>query len=165
MEFKRINIEEFISHAPTNRKTDFFTSKFVSHCKSGGDRFNDHIIGCYLDGDLAGAAVITVQKNKPNVGNLQLLQTFSHHSGKGVATKLFDYTLADAYERGAKYIRASFEPTAVSYYETHGWVSQGLQKTGYTLGMGKLNGPLLKDVDWSRDKVILSAMSRRLVVA
>ena len=154
--FKRIDIKEFKKHAPTDRKTDFFTGKFISHCRTGGVRFNDNIIGAYDGDDLMGAAVITVAKNKPHVGNLQLLQTFSTHSGKGAATKLFDFALADAWERGAKYIRSSFEPTAVSYYVTHGWHVHGIQKAGYYMSMGRLTGPLLTEIDWSRDNDVIN---------
>lgn len=165
MRFTRINIEEFKKHAPTNRKTDFFTSKFIAHCKTGGDKYNDNIIGCYNDqSELMGAAVITVSKNRPHIANLQLLQTFSTHSGKGVATKLFDHALADAWERGGKYIRASFEPTAVGYYVSHGWEVHGMQKSGYFMSMAKLNGSLFSDASFSREDDVVRAKAESKVM-
>ena len=155
--YKRIDIEEFKKYAPTDKKTDFFTSKFISHCRTGGARFNDNIIGIYTPfEDLMGAAVITVTKNKPHVGNLQLLQVFSHHTGKGAATYLLDTAIAEAHERGARYIRSSFEPSAVSYYTSHGWKVHGIQKSGYYMSMGRLQSWRLKDTDWSRDDDVIN---------
>ena len=157
--FKRISIEEFKASAPTDKKTDFFTGKFISHCRTGGDRFNDNIIACTDSSEeIMGAAVITVTKNKPHVGNLQLLQTFSHHSGKGVATRLFDWAMGDAFERGARYMRSSFEPTAVSYYVSHGWKVHGVQKSGYYMSMCKLPNGRWSDAIWTRDDVINRAV-------
>ena len=158
--FKRISIEEFKASAPTDKKTDFFTGKFISHCRTGGDRFNDNIIACTDSSEeIMGAAVITVTKNKPHVGNLQLLQTFSNHSGQGVATILLDHAIGDAHTRGARYLRSSFEPTAVSYYTTHGWKVHGIQKSGYYMSMCKLPNGRFTDAIWTRDDVINRAVN------
>ena len=156
----RIDIEEFKKWAPTDRKTDFFTGKFISHCRTGGDRFNDNILGLYNGfEELCGAAVITVTKNKPHVGNLQLLQVFSNKSGQGVATILLDHAIGDAHTRGARYLRSSFEPTAVSYYTTHGWKVHGVQKSGYYMSMCKLPNGRFTDAIWIRDDVIDRAVN------
>lgn len=110
------------------------------------------------DGSLMGAIITTVGKIEPKVANLQLLHTFAKFRRMGVAKKLTLASYEDSINRGALYFRVSAEPDAVAFYESVGFKFWGLQKSGCSLSIFRINGELASGIYNDKDPVIHKAL-------
>lgn len=157
MLLKRVTREKFVASL-TDLKEDKFAKTFIAKC----DMMDawDNCQGIWIDGELAGAIVVTISKRKPITANLQLLHTFYAFRGKGVASKLCDYALQYAYDSGAEYFRVSAELDAVAFYEKYGFKMVGRQKTAQ-LAMFRLQSPLIVRNDMELDSYIWEQMNRK----
>lgn len=138
MKLSKCTREQFES-AITTDKADSFAKTFVA--KANMQDQWDECLGAFTDdGELMGAIITTIGKTNPKVANLQLLHTFAKHRRKGVAKELTLASYKDSVARGAIYFRVSAEPGAVAFYESVGFKFWGLQKSGCSLSMFKVNG-------------------------
>jgi len=148
---------EFVSSL-TTLKEDKFAKTFVAKCD-----MMDHwenCMGYWIDGELAGAIVVTLSKRQPIVANLQLLHTFYKRRGNGVARKLTEWGVQNAYDNKALYFRVSAELDAVDFYKKVGFVFVGRQKTA-ELSMFRLTSPNIKGNDFEPDSFIWKSMTRK----
>jgi ribosomal protein S18 acetylase RimI-like enzyme len=156
MKLHKCTREEFVS-AITNDKADGFAKTF--RAKADMQNQWDECLGAYDDsGELMGAIITTVGKTNPKVANLQLLHTFAKHRRKGVAKQLTLASYADAVSRGSVYFRVSAEPEAVVFYESLGFRFWGLQKSGCSLSIFKINGELEEGIYDNKDPVLKKAL-------
>jgi len=138
--------------ALTTDKADTFARTFVA--KADMQEQWDRCLGAFDGDELMGAIITTVGTRVPKVANLQLLHTFNKHRRKGVGKEL---TLASfaGISTHAIYFRVSAEPGAVAFYESLGFKFWGLQKSGCSLSMFKINGVDLKDGIYSEDDPVI----------
>lgn len=156
MKLRKCTREEFQS-AVTNDKADSFAKTFIA--KANMQEQWEECLGAFSsDGELMGAIITTVGKTNPKVANLQLLHTFAKHRRKGVAKELTLASYKDAIERGAVYFRVSAEPDAVTFYESVGFKFWGLQKSGCSLSIFKINGDLADGIYNDKDPVLQKAL-------
>jgi hypothetical protein len=157
MKLRKCTRDEFVS-AITTDKADSFAKTFVA--KADMQEQWDSCLGAYSDdGELLGAIITTIGKRTPKVANLQLLHTFNKHRRKGVAKELTLQSFAIAVLEGATYFRVSAEPEAVAFYESVGFKFWGLQKSGCSLSMFKIDGSALSEgVYDDQDPFIRSAL-------
>lgn len=156
MKLRKCTREEFVS-AITADKADGFAKTF--RAKADMQEQWEECLGAFDDdGSLMGAIITTLGKTNPRVANLQLLHTFAKHRRKGVAKKLTLASYEDAVSRGALYFRVSAEPDAVAFYESVGFRFWGLQKSGCSLSMFRVNGALEQGVYNDKDPVIHKAL-------
>jgi ribosomal protein S18 acetylase RimI-like enzyme len=140
MKLRECTRDEFISSI-TEDKADAFAKTF--RAKADMQEQWEDCLGAFNDSDeLMGAIITTVGKTNPKVANLQLLHTFAKHRRKGVAKELTLASYNKSVERGAIYFRVSAEPPAVIFYESLGFKFWGLQKSGCSLSIFKINGEL-----------------------
>ena len=143
MKLKKCTRDEFVN-AITADKADSFAKTFVS--KADMQKNWDKCLGAFTDeGELMGAIITTVGIREPKVANLQLLHTFVKHRRKGVAKALTEQSFVSAIVYGAVYFRVSAEPDAVAFYESIGFKFWGLQKSGCSLSVFKINGLTIAD--------------------
>jgi GNAT superfamily N-acetyltransferase len=142
MKLKKCTRDEFVN-AISADKADAFAKTFVA--KADMQKIWEHCIGAYDGEELMGAIITTVGIRSPRVANLQLLHTFVKHRRKGVAKTLTECAYANSLVEGATYFRVSAEPDAVAFYESIGFKFWGLQKSGCSLSMFKMNGTEIKD--------------------
>lgn len=127
----------FIKSTSSLPEDKFARSSFVAKCDML-DRWED-VIGAFTeDGTLAGAILTTLSKRQPTVANLQLLHTFAAYRRKGVASALFNHSMAFSQEH-ARYFRVSSEPDAVQFYRACGLRFWGEQKSGTLLCMARID--------------------------
>ena len=138
MKLRKCTRDEFVA-AITTDKADSFAKTFVAKADMQ-EQWNDCLGAFSDDGELLGAIITTIGKRTPKVANLQLLHTFNKHRRKGVAKELTLKSFAIAYVEGAVYFRVSAEPEAVKFYESVGFKFWGLQKSGCSLSIFKVNG-------------------------
>lgn len=156
MKLHKCTREEFVS-AITDDKADGFAKTF--RAKADMQNQWDECLGAYDDsGELMGAIITTVGKTNPKVANLQLLHTFAKHRRKGVAKQLTLASYADAVSSGSVYFRVSAEPEAVVFYESLGFRFWGLQKSGCSLSIFKINGELEEGIYDNKDPVLKKAL-------
>lgn len=163
MQLKPTTREQFIT-AITDDKADKFAKTFRS--KADMQDQWDLCLGCWEEGELMGAIIVSKSKRKPTVFNLQLLHTFAKHRRKGVARMLVNESVKRAYldleqdEKG--YLRVSAEPDAVVFYERIGFKFLGKQKSGSQLSMMVLTS--LSPVDGyysTEDPIIYKAVHKK----
>ena len=142
MKLKPCTRDEFVN-AISADKADAFAKTFVA--KADMQKIWESCIGAYDSDELMGAIITTVSIRSPKVANLQLLHTFAKHRRKGVAKNLTNASFDEAVNDGAIYFRVSAEPDAVAFYESVGFKFWGLQKSGCSLSMFKINGTEIKD--------------------
>lgn len=142
MKLKKCTRDEFVS-AISADKADSFAKTFVA--KADMQKIWDSCIGAYDGDELMGAIITTVSIRLPKVANLQLLHTFAKHRRKGVAKTLTNASFSEAVGLGSIYFRVSAEPDAVAFYESIGFKFWGLQKSGCSLSIFKINGTEIKD--------------------
>jgi ribosomal protein S18 acetylase RimI-like enzyme len=142
MKLKTCTRDEFVS-AITADKADSFAKTFVA--KADMQKIWDSCIGAYDGDELMGAIITTVSIRSPKVANLQLLHTFAKHRRKGVAKTLTNASFSEAVVLGSIYFRVSAEPDAVAFYESIGFKFWGLQKSGCSLSIFKINGTEIND--------------------
>jgi hypothetical protein len=142
MKLKTCTRDEFVS-AITADKADSFAKTFVA--KADMQKIWDSCIGAYDGDELMGAIITTVSIRSPKVANLQLLHTFAKHRRKGVAKTLTNASFSEAVVLGSIYFRVSAEPDAVAFYESIGFKFWGLQKSGCSLSIFKINGTNIND--------------------
>lgn len=143
MKLRKCTRDEFIA-AITDDKADSFAKTFRAKADMQ-ENWSDCLGAFSDDDDLMGAIITTVGKRDPKVANLQLLHTFAKHRRKGVAKELTEMSYNLAFLQGAIYFRVSAEPDAVKFYESVGFKFWGLQKSGCSLSMFKINGATLSD--------------------
>lgn len=142
MKLKPCTRDEFVN-AISADKADAFAKTFVA--KADMQKIWESCIGAYDGEELMGAIITTVSIRSPKVANLQLLHTFAKHRRKGVAKTLTNASFAEAVGLGSIYFRVSAEPDAVAFYESIGFKFWGLQKSGCSLSMFKINGTEIND--------------------
>jgi ribosomal protein S18 acetylase RimI-like enzyme len=142
MKLKTCTRDEFVS-AITADKADSFAKTFVA--KADMQKIWEHCIGAYDGDELMGAIITTVSIRLPKVANLQLLHTFAKHRRKGVAKTLTNASFSEVVGLGSIYFRVSAEPDAVAFYESIGFKFWGLQKSGCSLSIFKINGTEIND--------------------
>lgn len=149
--------DEFVN-AITTDKGDGFAKTFVA--KADMQDNWDKCIGAFTDdGELMGAIITTVGMREPKVANLQLLHTFVKHRRKGVAKILTERSFVSAIDDGAVYFRVSAEPDAVKFYESIGFTFWGVQKSGCSLSMFRINGSNIADGIYDdKDPVVSKAL-------
>jgi predicted N-acetyltransferase YhbS len=159
MKLRETTREEFVSHISTD-KADAFAKTFVA--KADMQAIWDNCIGCWDTNELMGAIITTRSKRTPYVFNLQLLHTFAKHRRKGVARVLTQDSLDRAQGLGTSYYRVSAEPDAVPFYKSMGFQFLGMQKSGCSLSMFKINGKNYADGIYSlEDPKIRSAVYKK----
>ena len=152
MKLRNCNRGEFVS-AISSDKADGFAKTFVAKADMQGNW--DKCLGLFSDNDeLMGAIITTVGKTNPKVANLQLLHTFAAHRRKGVAKQLTLASFDEAVKEGAVYFRVSAEPEAVAFYESLGFKFWGLQKSGCSLSIFKVNGALSEGIYDDNDPTV-----------
>lgn len=142
MKLKPCTRDEFVN-AISADKADAFAKTFVA--KADMQKIWEHCIGAYDGDELMGAIITTVSIRSPKVANLQLLHTFAKHRRKGVAKTLTNASFSEAVDLGSIYFRVSAEPDAVAFYESIGFKFWGLQKSGCSLSIFKINGTEIND--------------------
>ena len=159
MKLRETSREEFVAHI-TEDKADAFAKTFVA--KADMQVIWENCIGCWDTNELMGAIITTRSKRTPYVFNLQLLHTFAKHRRKGVARVLTQDSLDRAQGLGTSYYRVSAEPDAVPFYKSMGFQFLGVQKSGCSLSMFKINGKNFADgiYDFSDEK-IAKAVTRK----
>jgi GNAT superfamily N-acetyltransferase len=151
--------EEFVYHISED-KADAFAKTFVA--KADMQAIWNNCIGCWDTNELMGAIITTRSKRTPYVFNLQLLHTFAKHRRKGVAKFLTQDALDRAQGHGTSYLRVSAEPNAVPFYKSMGFQFLGVQKSGCSLSMLKINGKNYTDGIYDlNDHVIRSAVYKK----
>ena len=156
MKLRKCTRDEFVA-AITEDKADGFAKTF--RAKADMQEQWDECLGAFdEDGSLMGAIITTIGKTNPKVANLQLLHTFAKHRRKGVAKQLTLASYDDAVSRGAVYFRVSAEPEAVVFYESLGFRFWGLQKSGCSLSIFKINGKLKDALYDDKDPTIRKAL-------
>lgn len=156
MKLRKCTREEFVASI-TEDKADGFAKTF--RAKADMQKQWDECLGAFNeDGELMGAIITTIGKTNPKVANLQLLHTFAKHRRKGVARELTLASYDDAVTRGAVYFRVSAEPDAVAFYESVGFKFWGLQKSGCSLSMFKVNGKLNEGIYDDKDPTVNKAL-------
>lgn len=156
MKLRKCTREEFQSAISTD-KADSFAKTFVA--KANMQDHWDECLGAYnTDDELMGAIITTIGKTNPRVANLQLLHTFAKHRRKGVARELTLSSYELSKMAGAVYFRVSAEPEAVAFYESVGFKFWGLQKSGCSLSMFKINGDLPDGIYNDKDPVLQKAL-------
>lgn len=156
MKLRKCTREEFVASI-TEDKADGFAKTF--RAKADMQKHWDECLGAFNeDGELMGAIITTVGKTNPKVANLQLLHTFAKHRRKGVARELTLASYDDAVARGAVYFRVSAEPDAVPFYESMGFRFWGLQKSGCSLSIFKINGKLKDSIYNDKDPIVNKAL-------
>ena len=159
MKLRETTREEFVSHISTD-KADAFAKTFVA--KADMQEIWNNCIGCWDTNELMGAIITTRSKRTPYVFNLQLLHTFAKHRRKGVARVLTQDSLDRAQGLGTSYYRVSAEPDAVPFYKSMGFQFLGMQKSGCSLSMFKINGKNCADGIYSlEDPKIRSAVYKK----
>jgi hypothetical protein len=143
----------------TEKKEDRFAKTFVAKCNMM--EAWDKCVGAYINGELAGAIIVTVSKKKPKVANLQLLHSFHSHRGKGIGKLLCQYALDVAIKEKCEYFRVSAEPDAVVFYEKCGMKFLGKQKSGSQLSMFRVSSPRFQSNDYTPDVYIYKQMIRK----
>ena len=138
MKLHKCTREDFQS-AITDDKADSVAKTFVGIANMQ-NKWNECLGAFSSDGELMGAIITTIGKTTPKVANLQLLHTFAKHRRKGVAKVLTLQSFKDSIGAGAVYFRVSAEPGAVAFYESVGFRFWGLQKSGCSLSMFKIDG-------------------------
>lgn len=156
MKLRKCTREEFQS-AITDDKADSFAKTFVAKANMQ-DNWNECLGAFSSDGELMGAIITTIGKTNPKVANLQLLHTFAKHRRKGVAKELTLTSYEIAKMAGAVYFRVSAEPEAVAFYESVGFKFWGLQKSGCSLSIFKINGDLADGIYNDKDPVLQKAL-------
>jgi len=159
MKLRETSREEFVAHISED-KADAFAKTFVA--KADMQVIWENCIGCWDTNELMGAIITTRSKRTPYVFNLQLLHTFAKHRRKGVARVLTQDSLDRAQGLGTSYYRVSAEPDAVPFYKSMGFQFLGVQKSGCSLSMFKINGKNFADgiYDFSDEK-IAKAVTRK----
>jgi len=156
MKLRKCTREEFVA-AITEDKEDKFAKTF--RAKADMQKNWDECLGAFTESnELMGAIITTVSKTNPKIANLQLLHTFAKHRRKGVAKKLTLESYDEAVKRGSVYFRVSAEPDAVVFYESIGFKFWGLQKSGSSLSIFKINGELNEGVYDDKDPTIKKAL-------
>ena len=159
MKLRETSREEFVAHI-TEDKADAFAKTFVA--KADMQAIWENCIGCWDTNELMGAIITTRSKRTPYVFNLQLLHTFAKHRRKGVARVLTQDSLDRAQGLGTSYYRVSAEPDAVPFYKSMGFQFLGMQKSGCSLSMFKINGKNYTDGIYDlTDPVIRSAVYKK----
>ncbi len=159
MTLRETSRDEFVAHI-TENKADAFAKTFVA--KADMQAIWDNCIGCWDTNELMGAIITTRSKRTPYVFNLQLLHTFAKHRRKGVARILTQNSLDRAQGLGTSYYRVSAEPDAVPFYESMGFKFLGVQKSGCSLSMFKINGNNFADGYYDfTDEKIAKAVTRK----
>lgn len=156
MKLRKCTRDEFVS-AITEDKADGFAKTF--RAKADMQEQWDECLGAFdEDGSLMGTIITTIGKTNPKVANLQLLHTFAKHRRKGVAKQLTLASYEIAKAAGAVYFRVSAEPDAVKFYESVGFKFWGLQKSGCSLSIFKINGDLQDGIYNDKDPVLQKAL-------
>ena len=159
MKLRETSREEFVSHISED-KADAFAKTFVA--KADMQVIWENCIGCWETNELMGAIITTRSKRTPYVFNLQLLHTFAKHRRKGVARVLTQDSLDRAQGLGTSYYRVSAEPDAVPFYKSMGFQFLGMQKSGCSLSMFKINGKNFADGLYDlKDPIILGAVYKK----
>lgn len=159
MKLRETSREEFVNHISED-KADAFAKTFVA--KADMQVIWENCIGCWDTNELMGAIITTRSKRTPYVFNLQLLHTFSKHRRKGVARVLTQDSLDRAQGLGTSYYRVSAEPDAVPFYKSMGFQFLGMQKSGCSLSMFKINGKNFADGLYDlKDPIILGAVYKK----
>ena len=159
MLLRKTSRDEFVA-AITTSKEDAFAKTFVA--KADMQEQWDECIGCWENNDLMGAIIVTISKRKPHIANLQLLHTFSKFRKRGVAKYLCESMLCYVIGEDAEYMRVSAEPEAVDFYKKIGMVFLGIQKSGCSLSIFKINGYKYSDGLYDmQDPVIKKAVYRK----
>lgn len=129
--------EQFIA-AISDDANDKFAKTFVA--KADMQENWDNCIGCFNEaGELMGAIITTFSKRNPKTANLQLLHTFAKHRYNGVGRNLTKDSIKLSFDNECEYYRVSSEPESVKFYESLGFKFWGLQKSGCSLSIFKLN--------------------------
>lgn len=128
--------EKFVSSL-TNDPADKFAKTFVA--KADAMNLWGECYGMFVGDNLAGAVIFTISKKSPKVANLQLLHTFNKYRRNKVGSNLMAWAYVIVMSRGAEYFRVSAEPEAVPFYESIGFKFWGLQKSGCSLSIHKIN--------------------------
>lgn len=135
--------------------------KFAKTFRAKADMLKlwDEARGIFIDGELAAAIAIRLNKRQP-VANLQLLHTFNRFRRRGLARCLTLGGFASAYDSGgAGYFRVSSERPALAFYRALGFTFWGEQKSGCELSIFRINGPEITDGVYDpEDSVIRSAV-------
>lgn len=149
--------EQFLA-ALTPLKEDRFAKTFVAKC----DMLDawDYCMGCWIDGKLSGAIIVTISKRKPKVANLQLLHTFYAFRGKGVARDLCQFGIDYAIESNVEYFRVSAELDAVDFYKKCGFQFVGKQKT-CELSLFRLTSSNISENNFEPDEYVWKQMNRK----
>lgn len=149
--------EQFVA-ALTSHKQDNFAKTFIAKC----DMLQawDYCMGCWIDGKLAAAIVVTISKRNPKVANLQLLHTFYEYRGKGAARDLCQFGIDYAIESKVEYFRVSSEFDAVPFYEKCGFKFVCKQKTAL-LSLFRLTTPVIGDNVFEPDEYVWKQMNRK----
>jgi ribosomal protein S18 acetylase RimI-like enzyme len=156
MKLRKCTREEFVA-AITEDKADGFAKTF--RAKADMQEHWDDCLGVFNEQEeLMGAIITTVGKTNPKVANLQLLHTFNKHRRKGVAKHLTLVSYEMSKVAGAIYFRVSAEPDAVKFYESIGFKFWGLQKSGCSLSVFKINGTLQEGIYNDKDPVLQKAL-------
>lgn len=159
MKLRETSREEFVAHISED-KADAFAKTFVA--KADMQVIWENCIGCWDTNELMGAIITTRSKRTPYVFNLQLLHTFAKHRRKGVARVLTQDSLDRAQGLGTSYYRVSAEPDAVPFYKSMGFEFLGVQKSGCSLSMFKINGKNFSDGLYDlNDPIILGAVYKK----
>lgn len=137
MKLRKCTREEFVASISDDRG-DNFAKTF--RAKADMQEQWDLCMGAWDGDELLGAIIVSYSKRNPKIANLQLLHTFYKHRGKGVGRVLTEWALKDAVKEGSVYFRVSAEPDAVPFYEKVGFKFWGLQKSGSSLSIFKVNG-------------------------
>lgn len=156
LQLRKCTRDEFVA-AITEDKADGFAKTF--RAKADMQEQWDECLGAFdSSGELMGAIITTLGKTNPRVANLQLLHTFNKHRRKGVAKELTLASYDDIVARGAVYFRVSAEPGAVAFYESLGFRFWGLQKSGCSLSIFRINGKLKDGLYDDKDPVLQKAL-------
>lgn len=158
MILRNVTREQFVKFI-TNDKQDSFSKTFVAKCDML-DKWN-YCYGYWENDELMGAVVTTISKNKPIVGNLQLLHTFFKHRNKNIGTKLCEFSLSYAFDNNCKYFRVSADKNAVNFYKKIGFEFVGLQKSKSQLSMFKLTSPIIKNNNFDVDDYIYKMANKK----
>lgn len=129
-------------------KEDNFAKTFIAKC----DMLNqwNSVLGCWIDGELCGAILVTISKGKPYCANLQLLHTFYKYRKRGVGKFLCKYVF-NVVKDTAEYFRLSSELNSVEFYRKIGFKFWGKQKSGCYLSLFKIKGINISDGHYSID--------------
>ena len=151
--------EEFIN-AISDDKADSFAKTF--RAKADMQDLWESCMGLWVEGELAGAIIVSYSKRSPIIANLQLLHTFAKHRRKGVAKQLCDWAFRDVKLHNATYLRVSAEKPAVPFYEAIGMKMLGEQKSGSQLSMCRIVGRKWEQCEYDLlDPVIHNAVYKK----